>query len=365
MKRRLFLSAAASAALPSVAKAQSPSAPLRSTNLPTLRWRMATSWSKRLYVRFGSIDFLCQRVSAMTEGNFTITPYGVNEIASGLKVMDAVADGTVECGHTSSAYYIDKQPALSFAASIPFGLNAQQQLAWLQQGGLEAIQVIYRDFNIINFPAGSSGAQMGGWFKQKVTRVDDLKGLKMRIPGLGGEVMKRLGVDVQSLAGDEIYEHLERGDIEAAEWAGPHEDEKLGLNRVAGYYYYPGWWEPGSTYELQVNLSQWNQLPKPYQEVLKVTSLEAHERMLAEYDAANGAALQQLLTSGTQLSAFSSEILQAAQDAAFELYEETATRDDTFRQVYNQWQTFRTEISRWHRINEFKLNQFYATAALS
>lgn len=367
MKRRLLLGTAAAGA--SALSASSFSAKsYAQANLPpseaspAIRWRLATSWPKSLDIVFGSVDFFCRRVSSITNGRFTITPYAANEIAPGLEVMDSVSDGTVECGHTASYYYIKKHPALGFGTTVPFGLNAQQQLAWLLNGGLEAMQKIYRDFNIINFPVGSTGAQMGGWFKQEIATVGDLRGLKMRIPGLGGEVMKRLGVEVKTLAGDEIYEQLEQGGIDAAEWVGPYEDEKLGLNRVANYYYYPGWWEPGTTYELQVNLAQWNQLPTNYQKAIKVASMEANGMMLAKYDAANGESLQRLLLTGTQLSAFSPEILQSAQKAAFELYEETAAQDSTFRQIYQQWQTFRTEIYSWNRVNELSLNQLYAAS---
>ncbi|MEM8502933.1 MAG: ABC transporter substrate-binding protein [Cyanobacteria bacterium P01_D01_bin.1] len=366
MKRRLLLGAAAIGAANSMSlqsHAQSKSEAVASNDSPIIRWRLATSWPKSLDIVFGNVDFLCRRVSAITDGRFTITPYEANEIAPGLEVMDSVSSGAVECGHTASYYYISKQAALGFGTTVPFGLNTQQQLAWLLNDGLEAIQQIYSDFNIINFPSGSTGAQMGGWFKQEIISISDLQGLKMRIPGLGGEVMKRLGVDVQALAGDKIYEQLEQGKIDAAEWVGPYEDEKLGLNRVARFYYYPGWWEPGTTYELQVNLDHWNELPTAYQEAIRVASIETHGKMLGEYDVANGEALQRLLVTGTRLSPFSPEILQAAQTAAFELYEEIAAKNSTFRQIYQQWQVFRTEIYSWNRVNELSFNQLH-TAAL-
>ncbi|MEB3231968.1 MAG: ABC transporter substrate-binding protein [Leptolyngbyaceae bacterium] len=362
MKRRLFLGTATASSTIAL-QAQIQPSRLISTELPSIRWRMATSWPKTLNIVFGNVDFLCRRVGELTDGQFIITPYAANEIVPSLEVMDAVSAGTAECGHTASYYYINKHPALAFGTTVPFGLNAHQQLAWLLSGeGLNAIQTIYSEFNIINFPAGSTGAQMGGWFKQEIASVDELNGLKMRIPGLGGEVMKRLGVDVQTLAGGEIFVELEKGNIDAAEWVGPYEDERLGLNRVADFYYYPGWWEPGTTYDLQVNLEQWNQLPLEYQKALQIASLECHGLMLAEYDTANGDALQRLRLGGTKLVAFSPEILQAAQRLAFELYEETALQDATFRRIYEQWRDFRTGIYHWNQINELYFNQFVMTA---
>lgn len=256
MQRRLFMGTAAKIwgrVTARQADAQTVS-PTTTDKSPLVQWRMATSWPKSLEIIFGSVDNLCRQVSAATSGRFTITPYGADEIVAGLEVMDAVAAETVECGHTLSYYYIDKNPALAFGTTVPFGLNAQQQISWLMSaGGLESMQKIYADYGIITFPVGSTGAQMGGWFKQKINSVEALRGLRMRIPGLGGQVIKRLGVDVRVLDGNEIFEQLEQNLIDAAEWAGSYEDEKLGLNSIAQYYYYPGWWEPRTTYEIQIN----------------------------------------------------------------------------------------------------------------
>ncbi|NEQ70661.1 MAG: ABC transporter substrate-binding protein, partial [Symploca sp. SIO2D2] len=250
MKRRKFLNHTALGAATTAAlvgcSGSSNTQTASTTDLPTLRWKMATSWPQSLDTIFGGAETVCQRVSDMTGGRFTIKPFAAGEIVPGTQVLDAVQAGTVECGHTASYYYIGKNPALAFATSIPFGLNAQQQNAWLYHGGgLEAIQKIYSDFGIINFPAGNTGAQMGGWFKREIKSLADLQGLKMRIPGLGGKVMDSLGVNVQVLPGNEIFLALDRGAIDAAEWVGPYDDQKLGLNKAANFYYYPGWWEPG------------------------------------------------------------------------------------------------------------------------
>jgi TRAP-type mannitol/chloroaromatic compound transport system substrate-binding protein len=320
---------------------------------------MATSWPKSLEIAFGTAAKICQLVSLMTNGRFAITPYAAGELVSGLEVLDAVSSGTVACGHTASYYYTDRNPALGFGTSVPFGLNAQQQNAWLYSGGgLEMMHELYADFGIINFPAGNTGAQMGGWFQRPIQSVADLQGLKMRIPGLGGQVMARLGVETQTLAGDEIFTALASGNIDAAEWVGPHEDERLGLHKIASYYYYPGWWEPGTTYELQVNRDRWEKLPQEYREILKAATTTANMDMLARYESANGQALHRLLMRNIQLKKYSPEILQAALREAFELYTETASRDATFKKVYERWQSYRQQVLQWHQINELSFSRF-------
>ena len=332
---------------------------LQSSSLPNIEWQMVTSWPKSLDTIFGGAQTVCDRVSVMTGGKFTIKPYAAGEIVPGLEVLDAVQNGTVECGHTASYYYVGKNSALAFGTSMPFGLTAQQQNAWLYHGGgLEAMQKVYADFNVINFPAGNTGAQMGGWFKKEVKSLADLKGLKMRIPGLGGKVMSRLGVNVQVLPGGEIFLALDRGAIDAAEWVGPYDDEKLGLNKAAPFYYYPGWWEPGATLEVQVNKSRWDKLPPEYQEVFKTAAMEANLSMLSKYDALNRNALNRLLDDGTKLVAYSPDILAAAQKAAFEIYEENASENPTFKEIYQQWNEFRTSVSQWNKINELSFMNF-------
>lgn len=364
MKRRSFFShtaAVASITAVSACRSTAPTATTTAANLaqPAVRWRMATSWPKSLDIVFGAAERICQQVSNMTDGRFVITPFAADELAPGLEVLSAVQTGTADCGHTAGYYYVKQNPALAFGTTVPFGLNAQQQNAWLYNGGgLETMQRLYADFGVINFPAGSTGAQMGGWFKQKVGAIADLKGLKMRIPGLGGRVMQQLGVETQVLAGHQIFEAMAQDTLDAAEWVGPYEDEKLGLNRIASLYYYPGWWEPGTTYEIQVNLAQWQKLPQEYQEIFRTAVIEAHTTMLAHYDGANGTALQRLLLGGTQLQAYSPDILQAAQTAAFELYENDASQDATFREVYLQWKAFRSQVYQWNRVNELSFSSF-------
>ncbi len=335
-------------------------------SLPSLVWRMATSWPKSLDILFGGAERICRQVDMMTNGRFTITPYGAGEIVDGFGVLDAVADGTVECGHSASYYYFDRSPALAFGSNVPFGLTAQQQNAWLYDGGgSELLNKIYADLGIISFPAGNTGVQMGGWFKQKINEVSDLKGLKMRIPGLGSKVMNRLGVIVQVLPAAQIVPALFAGEVDAVEWNNPHDDEIMGLNEAAPYYYYPGWWEPGATYELQVNLNEWNKLPKEYQTILQIAAANANITMLAEYNATNGKVLQRLMQRGTQLLPFSKDIMDAAYKEAFQLYEEYASQDENFLLVYESWQKFREQIYYWIQINELNFSQFVTQASNS
>ena len=330
-----------------------------SSALPLVEWRMATSWPKSLDTIYGGAQTVSDRVKALTGGRFTIEPYAAGEIVPGLEVLDAVQAGTVECGHTASYYYVGKNPSLAFGTTVPFGLNAQQQNAWYYHGGgLETMHKLYSDFNAIAFPAGNTGVQMGGWFKREVNSVGDLQGLKMRIPGLGGKVMARLGVNVQVLPGGEIFLALDRGAIDAAEFVGPYDDEKLGLADAANFYYYPGWWEPGATLDMPINLAAWNKLPSEYQEALISASREANVTMLAKYDALNGAALKSLINKGVQLKPYSNEILAAAEKASFELYEEDASNDATFKEVYESWKAFRADVYGWNQTNELSFSKF-------
>jgi TRAP-type mannitol/chloroaromatic compound transport system substrate-binding protein len=328
--------------------------------LPDLQWDMATSWPPSLDTIFGGAQTLAKRVAELTDGKFKISPRAAGELAPPLEVLDVVSQGAVPCGHTASYYYIGKSPALAFGTTLPFGLTAQQQNAWLYDGGgLAKLREIYAaKLNVIQFPAGNSGMQMGGWFRKEVSSLNDLKGLKMRIPGLGGQVMSKLGVTVQTLAGGEIFPALQTGAIDAAEWVGPYDDEKLALNKIAKFYYYPGWWEPGSTFELQINLDRWQQLPPLYKSVIATAAYEANATMLARYEARNNQALKRLLASGTQLRPYSEEILAAAEKAAFALYEGFAKQDPDFKAVFEQWRQFRQNIYAWNKLNEGSYTTF-------
>jgi len=330
------------------------------SSLPTVEWQMATSWPQALDTIYGGAVTVAERVAAMTGGKFKITPRTAGELAPGLQVLDVVSQGAVPIGHTASYYYVGKSNVMAFGTSLPFGLNAQQQNAWLYQGGgLDLLQPFYKDkFNVIQFPAGNTGAQMGGWWKKEISSLDDLKGRKMRIPGLGGKVMDKLGVTVQVLPGGEIFQALQTGAIDGAEWVGPYDDLKLSFNKAAKYYYFPGWWEPGPTLEIQVNLDEWNKLPQEYQEILKTAAYEANMTMLATYDAKNIAALQELIDGGTELRRYPEDVMKAAEEAAFALYDEYAAADADFKSIFEQWKKFRDGIFQWNSLNEGGFTQY-------
>jgi TRAP-type mannitol/chloroaromatic compound transport system substrate-binding protein len=329
-------------------------------DLPEINWDMATSWPLSLDTIFGGAQVLADRLAAITNGKFKITPRAAVEVAPPLEVLDVVSQGAVPCGHTAAYYYLGKSPAMGFGTAVPFGLTAQQQNAWLYEGGgLEQLQELYaRRFNVIQFPAGNTGTQMGGWFRKEISSLSDLQGLKMRIPGLGGQVMSKLGVTVQNLPGGEIFQALQTGAIDAAEWVGPYDDEKLGLNKVAQYYYHPGWFEPCATLEAQVNLDQWNQLPPAYQAAFQTAAFESNMVMLSRYEARNNEVLQQLVSSGVQLRSYSEEILNQAEQAAFQLYDEFAAKDADFKKIYEGWKQFRDRIYTWNDLNESNFTRF-------
>ena len=326
---------------------------------PRVRWRLASSFPRSLDTIFGGAEHLSEIVSTLSEGRFTIRAHPAGEVVPGLEVMDAVQQGTVQMGQTVSYYFSGKNPALVLDSTLPFGLTARQHGAWINAaGGLDLVRAIYADFGIISFPGGNTGGQMGGWFKREVDSVADVRGLKMRIPGAGGEVMNRLGATVQVLPGGEIYPALERGAIDAAEWVGPYDDEKLGFQTAARFYYYPGWWEPGAELVYQVNRRAWDELPSAYQEIFRYAAAAAAANMVQRYDHQNAPALQRLIAGGTQLRRFSDEILRAAQTAAHEIAEENATKDAAYRRIYEHWKAFREDAFRWFGTTELAYQNF-------
>ncbi|AEH45877.1 Extracellular solute-binding protein, family 7 [Thermodesulfatator indicus DSM 15286] len=321
-----------------------------------IRWRMASSFPKAVDVIYGGGKTICDLVREMTDGMFDIRIYAAGELVPGLKVFDAVQEGAIQAGHTTLYYYIGKHPAFAFGTAVPFGLIYRQQEAWLHQGnGNKLINSLASDFNLITFPAGNTGAQMGGWYRKPIRSLKDLKGLRMRIPGLGGKVMARLGVSVQVLAGGDIYPALERGALDATEWVGPYDDEKLGFYKVAKYYYYPGWWEPAPSIHLVVNKKAWENLPKEYQEVLRAAARIANVKMMAQYDVKNPPALKRLLEKGVKLERFPDDVIKAAKKEAFDLYEEIASKDATYRKIFEDWKKFKKETSSWLGLNEFAM----------
>jgi len=327
----------------------------------TVEWRMGTSWPVSLDTIYGGATDVAERVAAMTNGRFQINTFPGGELFPALEVIQNLQQGTVEAGHTASYYYVGLSPAFGFGTSVPFGLTAAQHNAWYYHGGgMDLMHDLYAQFNTIGFPAGNTGAQMGGWYREPIESLESLQGLKFRIPGLGAEVMQRLGVNTQTLPGGEIFQALQTGAIDAAEWVGPYDDQKLGLNDAAEFYYAPGWWEPGPALDAVVNLDAWNQLSTEFQEIFKSACYMANVNMLAKYNARNGQALQEMVNSGTQLRFYSDEIMSAAEQAAEEFYQEQAADDETFRGIYEPWSEFRTVVRRWNETNELPFMSFVA-----
>jgi TRAP-type mannitol/chloroaromatic compound transport system substrate-binding protein len=376
--RRSFLAraavgTAAAAALAGIAACDGPGggpgggggAPPPGGGAPALRtrenvqWRLASSFPRSLDALFGSADRLAEKVEQLTEGRFRIRVHPAGEMVPALQVLDAAQQGTVQVGHSAGYYYTGKNEALAFDTGVPFGLTSRQQTAWLYDGGgLDLMRELYADFGIIPFPAGNTGAQMGGWFRREISTVADLRGLRMRIPGAGAQVMNRLGVTVQVLGGAEIYPALERGAIDATEWVGPYDDEKLGLHRAARFYYYPGWWEPGPSLSFMVNRRAWDALPRVYQEAFEMAAAWAATSTQAIYDVRNPQALERLVAGGTQLRRFSDEIMQACAAASRELLAEQAARNAGYRKVHDAFRSFREDSFRWFGTAEAAYAEF-------
>lgn len=361
MRRRTFLTGAGLAAgsaliLPGCGKKTET---VDTGGLPEVRWRLASSFPKSLDTIYGAAEVMARRVAAITQGRFQIKVHASGEIVPGLQVMDAVQQGTVECGHTASYYYVGKDMAFAFDTALPFGLTARQQNAWMYAGGgLALMRELFAKYNIIQFPGGNTGVQMGGWFRKEIKGLADLQGLKMRIPGLGGQILAKLGGVPQTLAGADIYPALERGALDAAEWVGPYDDAKLGFHKIAPHYYYPGWWEGGPQLSFYVNLDKWKALPEPYQNAFEAACAEANAFMLAEYDAKNPEALMRLLGQGVKLHAYPAEVMQAAHQAAFQLYDEEAARNPGFAKIYTEWKRFREQTLQWFKVAEASYANF-------
>ncbi len=355
MKRRDFLQAAGlAAAATAVAK------PAIAQSMPELKWRLTSSFPKSLDTLFGASEVFVKAVAEATDNKFQIQVFAAGEIVPPLAAADAVQEGTVEMCHTASYYYFGKDPTFAFGTAVPFGLNARMQNAWMFfGGGMELMNEFYKKFNIYALPAGNTGAQMGGWFRKEVKTVADLKGLKMRIGGFAGTVIAKLGAVPQQIAGGEIYSALEKGTIDAVEWVGPYDDEKLGFQKIAPYYYYPGWWEGGPMIHNFINLDKWNALPPAYKSIVKTASTMANEWMLAKYDSVNPAALKSLLGGGqVKLQAFSPAIMDACLKAALEVYAEVSAANADFKKVWESLLAFRNDQYLWWRVAEYTYDDY-------
>jgi TRAP-type mannitol/chloroaromatic compound transport system substrate-binding protein len=354
MKRRDFLKvSAAGAAATAVAS------PAIAQSSPEVKWRLTSSFPKSLDTIYGGAEQVAKYVAEMTDNKFQIQVFAGGEIVPGLQALDATSNGTVDMCHTVSYYYVGKDPTFAIFASVPFGLNARQQNSWLYQGGgNELANEFFKKSNVIGFPCGNTGTQMGGWFRKEIKTVADLSGLKMRIGGIAGQVLQKVGVVPQQLAGGDIYPALEKGTIDAAEWVGPYDDEKLGFAKVAKYYYYPGFWEGGPTVHAFANLEKYNALPKNYQAILANATAHANTWMAARYDMQNPAALKRLVAGGTQLRPFTNEVLEACLKATNELWAETSAKNADFKKSIDAMQAYRSDQYLWWQVAEYTFDSF-------
>jgi TRAP-type mannitol/chloroaromatic compound transport system substrate-binding protein len=356
MERRKFLK---SAGLGLAASAVAAPAVAQTASMPEVKWRLASSFPKSLDTIFGAADVISKRVEAATEGKFQIRVFAGGEIVPGLQVLDAVQNGTVECGHTAPYYFFGKDPTFAFDCAVPFGMTARNQNAWMYVGGgLELMRDFYKGYNVIQFPAGNTGAQMGGWFRKEVKTVKDIQGLKMRIGGFAGAVLSKLGLVPQQIAGGDIYPALEKGTIDAAEWVGPYDDEKLGFQKVAKNYYFPGWWEPGPVIHFFVNKDAWAKLPKEYQAAFEAAAYEANVTMMAEYDHKNPIALRSLVQQGVKLKRYSNEIIDGAYKAALQLYSDESAKNPAFKKIYTDYLKYQKTLDQWFSVAEFGMDSF-------
>ena len=357
-RRRLLRTAAIGAAASTLA------APAIAQALPELKWRLTSSFPKSLDTLYGGAESFAKRVAQLSDNKFQIRVFAPGEVVPALQALDAVQNSTVEMCHTASYYFVGKDLTFGFDAGVPFGLTARQQNAWITQGGgAQLMRDFMAEYNVVTMPAGNTGVQMGGWFRKELKTLDDVKGLKMRIPGIGGQVWSKLGAVPQQIAGGEIYPSLERGAIDGAEWVGPHDDEKLGFHKVAPFYYYPGFWEAGTQISLMVNKGLWEGLPPIYRGMIEAAAAEANGEMMARYDHQNPQALRRLVAAGAQLRPYPREILAAAWKATHELYDEISAKNPKFKAVYEPWRKFRDDQYLWFRVAELTYENFAFTAA--
>ena len=334
-------------------------APAFAQSQPEVTWRLTSSFPKSLDTIYGAAEEVAKKVAAATDNKFLVRVFSAGEIVPGLQALDAVQNATVEMCHTVSYYFFGKDPTFALDSAVPFGLNARQMNAWMNEGnGTKLTREFFKGYNIINFPCGNTGTQMGGWFRKEIKTVADMKGLKMRIGGFAGAVMSKLGLVPQQIAGGDIYPSLEKGTIDAAEWVGPYDDEKLGFNKVAKFYYYPGWWEGGPQVSALVNIKAWDALPKSYQAILEMACADAHTDMLAKYDGRNPAALKRLVAGGAQLRPFPRPVMDACYKAALEVFEETSAKNANFKKIYDDMIKFRGDQILWFRVAERAYDDF-------
>ncbi|OGB21327.1 MAG: ABC transporter substrate-binding protein [Burkholderiales bacterium RIFCSPHIGHO2_02_FULL_66_10] len=331
----------------------------------TIRWRLASSFPKALDTIFGAADVFAKKVGDMTGGKFSISVHPGGELMPAFGVVDGVQQGTVEAAHTAPYYFFGKDDTFAMGTAIPFGLNSRQLTAWYYDGnGLKLFREFYDKYNIVNFPGGNTGAQMGGWYRKEIKGVADIKGLKMRIGGFAGKVFTRMGGVPQNIPGGDIYQALEKGTIDATEWVGPYDDEKLGFQKVAKNYYYPGWWEGGAQLDFYINKTAFNALSKENQAIVEAAAAYAHTEMQARYDARNPAALKRLVAGGAKVLPFPKAVMDLAYKESMALYAELNDTNPAWKKIYTDYSAFRKDQNLWFRFTEAQFDRYMQSAKL-
>jgi len=335
--------AAGGVASPAVAQSQ-----------PAITWRLQSSYPTSLDTIYGACTVLSKAVAEASDNRFRIQVFAAGEIVPPLAIVDGVQNGTVEMGQTGSYFYVGKDPAFAFGTGIPFGPNTRQLNAWLYQGGgNDLLNEFYATYKLYHLPSGGTGTQMGGWFRKEIKSSADLRGLKMRIGGLAGNVLQRLGLVPTQIAPGDIYPSLERGVLDAAEFVGPFDDERLGLVKIAPYYYYPGFWEGAASLSFFINLEKWNELPAAYKSLLRTAAMAASTDMTAKYDVLNPPALRRLVQGGAQLKSFPQDLLQEAYRASSVLYGELSAQSPAFKKLLDHQTAFRDAVYPWWQISDY------------
>jgi TRAP-type mannitol/chloroaromatic compound transport system substrate-binding protein len=361
MKRRGFVGHAgiagilAAGAAPAMVSAQA-----------AVRWRLASSFPKSLDTLFGVADVFAKKLSDLSGGKFQVSTHAAGELVPAFGVVDAVQAGTVECAGTAPYYFFGKDETFALGGAIPFGLNSRQMTAWMYEGeGLKLMREFYRGYNIINFPMGNTGAQMGGCFRKEVKSLADIKGMKLRIGGFAGRVVERLGGVPQNIPAGEIYQALEKGTIDAAEFVGPYDDEKLGLHKVAPNYAFPAWWEGGTQIDLYVNTKAYDALTPDYKAMVEMAAAYAHTDMQAKYDMRNPAALRRMVNGGAKLFRFPKDFMDAAFKEANDIYGELTSKNANWAKIYKDYANMRRESGVWFRFAEAGFDDFMQAQRLN
>ena len=325
----------------------------------TIRWRLASSFPKSIDTLFGGSEVFAAKIKELSGGKFTISTHAAGELMPAFGVLDGVQQGTVECAHTAPYYFFGKDEAFALDCAIPFGLNGRQTNAWMFDGnGLKLMREFYAAYNVVNFPLGNTGAQMGGWYRKEINTVADLKGLKFRIGGFGGKILEPLGVVPQNLPAGEIYQALEKGTIDAAEWIGPYDDLKLGLYKVAKHYYYPAFWEGGPQLSLYVNSKAYNALSPEYKAMIEAAATYAHVEIAAKYDARNPKALKELVAGGAKLHRLPKPIMDQAFKVSQDVYADLSAKNPRWKKIFADYEAFRRDQNLWFRFAEKGFDDF-------